>query len=346
MHSKVYGKRFKTIPDNVSGVAVSSHCPRANCSAHQEIANLEREADETSQTLIFCEAWEVVHLARPKRAYVYEQPQEEKKLSLTLRLAGVCRQWRAVALSLPRIWADVHIFMHRQKGEPTLSILRDIIGRSKQANLTIRMHSDPIDELSRIQQLQPALAILRKVSKRWRSLQICLPIHIIKDLFTPDMDLSRISSLYLHSNQDQHSLLFNSDSWHNKSLRPERLSLDSLTFQSIDIAWDRVTHVVAHHFTTDQAMEVIHSAPNLTSFELMQADEESEVTGLYATEIVHENLRHVIYKVLCSELIEAETIFSYCLFPSLTRVEHAVLSRTSDDSFMDHLIRIPHLSRS
>ncbi|KAF9560281.1 hypothetical protein CPC08DRAFT_479792 [Agrocybe pediades] len=372
MHSGIHGKRVDVMPDILPGVTVSSHCPRgdANCSAHQEIANLEHEADEASQklaniltrlanaklatnythstivekfpneilSLIFCEAWDAAYPASMKWSNGDEEPQEEKKLSLAIRLAGVCKQWRAIALSLPHIWTDVHIFMHRQKGEQTLSVLRDILGRSKDATLTISMHSEPIDEHSRIEQLQPALAILRKESGRWRSLQICLPIQIIKALFTPDMDLSRVSSLYLYSNQYRHSPL-SDHFWSNKSLQPDHLSLDSLAFRNIGIAWNRVTHVVAHHFTIDQAMRVIRSAPNLVSFELLEAEEEEEVTGFGSTKFVHENLQHIVYSAPRSELPDAETIFSYCRFPALTRVEHEVLARTAEDSFMDHLMR-------
>ncbi|KAF9560279.1 hypothetical protein CPC08DRAFT_479754 [Agrocybe pediades] len=279
----------------------------------------------------------------PERSDGHEEPQEERKLSIALLLAGVCRKWRAVALSLPQIWADVHIFLHRQIGDKALAILRDIVARSN--DLTIRLYSESVSgDKTRNRALQLALAVLQKESARWRSLQMCMPYQLIKDLFEPNMDLSRIESLYIHSNEDECpiSLL---PLWKTKHLRPQHLSLDApMPPLDIDMPLDRLTHVVAYRFNNDQVMKIVRSAPLLTSIDILDADEETRTSfGLHADYLVHENLRHITYKAKCYSAYDAEevnTLFSESVeYPRLTRVDYDVMLRTRRDQCFDTLDR-------
>ncbi|KAF4622589.1 hypothetical protein D9613_009235 [Agrocybe pediades] len=153
------------------------------------------------------------------------------------------------------------------------------------------------------------------------------------------MDLSRVYSLHVHSNQDYYSSS-SAPMWKDKCLRPQRLSLDSTPMKNINISWDHVTHVVAHNFTIDQAMTVIRSAPLLTSFELMEADEESAREKSYSTDFVHENLQRITYQASSRSSDEiTETIFSFNIFPALQTVDYHTLFRTDDDSLLDNLIQ-------
>ncbi|KAF4623286.1 hypothetical protein D9613_001426 [Agrocybe pediades] len=367
--------RVNVVSYDAAVVDVSSFCPRGHrhCSWCRDIGNLEREADEASKKLasilrrladtkyaanyahgtiveklpneiisaIFCEAWNGVDPSLSERRDGYEGPQKERKLSLALSLSGVCRKWRAIALTLPKIWSDVHVFMHRQKGEEMLSILRDIIGRSKKSTLTIRMHSEPIDNHARIEQLQLALAILQKESERWRSLQMCLPIRIIIDFLKPNMDLSRIQSLYVHSNERDRSVLSDTTVWGNYSLQPQHLSLDGITFKNtINMCWNNTTHVVAHDFTVEQAMKLLHLAHLLTSLTLFETHEDSDEAwdaGTYSRHFLHKNLQHITYIASGTEDGLPDNIFTFGHFPELTRVDHDVKFKTDDNSLMDNL---------
>ncbi|KAF4623848.1 hypothetical protein D9613_001432 [Agrocybe pediades] len=367
-----HSNRVKEVPDNVPSVHISSLCPNGDrgCFACREIGSLEREADEISKKLadvlarltnaksaanhahstilaklpneilsyIFCAAWDAMDPSPPTRSLGYEEPQEDKKMSVALLLAGVCRKWRAIALSLPRIWSDIHVFIHRQKGDNALSIFRDIVKRSNRAGLTIRLYSERVDGIDWFKGLQPALSILQKESERWRSLQMCVPYILVKALLQPNMDLSRVYSLYVHSNEHDYMGLFD-PLWEDKHLRPQCLSLDSPVMKKIDIAWDRVARVVAYQFTADQAMTVIRSAPLLTTLELMQP-EEGSVTELYSKDFVHQHLQHLIYYASdwCSE--ESDTnLFSLNFFPALKTVDYHTMFKTDDDSFLEHLIQ-------
>ncbi|KAF4623285.1 hypothetical protein D9613_001427 [Agrocybe pediades] len=210
MNSNLHSDRVKVVSDGLTVVNVSQSLLTREeaCSVCQDIKNLEQEADEASKTLanaltkltnakttanyahgtilgklpneiislIFCATWDAMEPSLPERSDGHEEPQEERKLSIALILAGVCRRWRAVALSLPQIWSDVHIFLHRQIGDKALAILRDIVARSKHVDLTIRLYSESVSgDKTRNRELQLALAVLQKESARWRSVQMCMP---------------------------------------------------------------------------------------------------------------------------------------------------------------------------
>ncbi|KAF4623850.1 hypothetical protein D9613_001430 [Agrocybe pediades] len=375
MDSNLRRNCVKEVPNDVPSAHSPLLCPNGDvgpgCFECRETGSLEREADEISKKLeniltklanarsatnhshstilvklpneilshIFCAAWDAIDPSPPKCPFGYEEPQEEKKMSIALLLAGVCRKWRAIALSLPRIWSDIHVFIHRQKGDKALSILRNIIARSKHAHLTLRLYSEPLDCMDRIIKLQPALSILQTESQRWRSLQMCLPYELVRAFFEPNMDLSRVDLLYVHSNE--HDYMGLSDPlWKDKGLRPQRLSLYSPAMRNIDLSWDRVTHVVAIDFDTDQVMKVIRSAPLLATLELIEMDEVTEVTGIYSRNFVHANLQHLIYYAgdNCTDG-STESIFYWNVFPALKTVDYHTLFKTDDDSFFEHLVR-------
>ncbi|KAF9560275.1 hypothetical protein CPC08DRAFT_750552 [Agrocybe pediades] len=377
MTPNIHSNRVKEVPDDVPSVHISSLCPNGDggCFACREIGSLEREADEISKKLtdvlarltnaksainhahstilaklpneilsqIFCAAWNSMEPSAPQRDIwdEYEEPQKEKKISVALLLAGVCKKWRALALALPHIWADIYVFIHRQKGDSALSILRDIVKRSNRVGLTIRLYSEPLNgSIGQTEEFGPALSILQKESERWQSLQMCLPYRLVKALFEAKMDLSRVDFLYIHSNDHKYRS-FGNPLWKDKGLRPQHLSLHSPAMKNIDLSWDRVTHVVAIDFDTDQAMTVIRSAPLLTTFELVEPDEVSDMTaGVYSRDFVHHNLQHLIY--YCSNSCSDESmdnIFSHNFFPALTTVDYYTEAKADDDSFLEHLIR-------
>ncbi|KAF9564297.1 hypothetical protein CPC08DRAFT_748525 [Agrocybe pediades] len=358
------------------GSHISSLCLRGNLSyshACREIANLEREADEASKKLaeiferlanakskanyirstmlaklpneilsmIFCAAWSAVDPSPRERGrfQCYVEPQEESRLSVALLVAGVCQKWRAIALSLPHIWADVRIFIHRQKGERALSVLRDILERSKRADLTIRLLSPPNGVIMH-DQIQPALALLHKEVQRWRSLQVCASHAVIRDFFKPPVDLSGVHSLYVRSDIHRRPFTLFFPLWKKKNLRPQHVSFNKFVMANVTISWDRVTHVVANRFTVDQAMTVIRSAPLLTSLELIEPDEREEPQALYSPNFVHENLQRVTYAATerCASRGE-KSIFSFNVFPALKIVDYRTSLSYDEDSFIEHLIQ-------
>ncbi|KAF9560417.1 hypothetical protein CPC08DRAFT_750467 [Agrocybe pediades] len=228
----IHCNHVKEVPDGVLSGHISSLCPNGDggCFACREIESLECEAEKISKKLanvleklinaksarnhahstilaklpneilsyIFCAAWNAVDPSLPERMFGPEEPQGQERMSVALLLAGVCKKWRTIALSLPQIWSGIHVFIHRQHGHRALSILRDIVERSKRADLTVRLYSEDID-YSRIPLLQPALAILQKESERWWSLQMTDDDSLLDNLIRnkpPVQDLTLCGAAY------------------------------------------------------------------------------------------------------------------------------------------------------
>ncbi|KAF9560278.1 hypothetical protein CPC08DRAFT_818349 [Agrocybe pediades] len=285
--------------------------------------------NEIVSIIFFMALEDVRHTSLLKRQYIRQsQEPRQNRLLIAHLLSSVCKKWRHIAVSLPRLWADIDVFLHRQHGNDALSIFRNIIKRSKNAPLTIRLYFEPEDgntysySTITMNQLQPALTILQEESERWQSLKMSVPLKIISDLLRPRMNLSGVRSLYVQSgNQDFHDIGLVSPA-ENNGLQPRHVSFDNLTMKNIDIIWNRVTYISARHFTTLQAMKVVRSAPLLTHLKLKSVDEHPDpALSTYLPDFIHSNLRHIMYEGVDCSVGGAKTIFSFNIFPALTRVE-------------------------
>jgi hypothetical protein len=89
-------------------------------------------------------------------------------LSMALTLSHVCRSWRDVALTSPKLWADVSIRLPWSRCHPDhITWVQKLIARSNQCAISLQFHIDPFSVCS-------ALSIINANSRRIHKLSISI----------------------------------------------------------------------------------------------------------------------------------------------------------------------------
>ncbi|KAF9552280.1 hypothetical protein CPC08DRAFT_295299 [Agrocybe pediades] len=83
--------------------------------------------------------------------------------------------------------------LHRQTATQVVAILEDVLIRSRQAPLTICIHSQRVERMARGARLSlpSILSTLGQQSERWHNIDRCLPLETTKSLFNNTQEPSR-----------------------------------------------------------------------------------------------------------------------------------------------------------
>ncbi|KAF9548955.1 hypothetical protein CPC08DRAFT_715548 [Agrocybe pediades] len=272
---------------------------------------------------------------------------KSERLSQAINLSAVCKQWREVALDMPRLWSDIHVRLHCQVNVGAFAIFDDIMRRSQLLPLSISLYSSPLEYqdpgLADVR-YHPVLGILRKESKRWHSLTMYLPRSVVCDFLDSEAcdDLSNVRSLNVHSTNglgDEVDEDSEFPEWEGKQLQPNNLCLNALTMVGLKTySWSNVTSIVAVGLTARQGSQLLRNAPLLTSYALLRVNESEPTTDL-EPEFVHANLRQLHYDVYHSSDENPGNIFDVNVFPNLTDLNYSSCRRLGDDPFLSYVER-------
>ncbi|KAL0958070.1 hypothetical protein HGRIS_000248 [Hohenbuehelia grisea] len=98
-------------------------------------------------------------------------------------LIQVCKEWSAVALDTPQLWASISLRrdgLRRVRSVGAVNRLVEVhLNRAKQNLLDLTLD---LDALSGVNEHHPALDILMAHSSRWRSLSVVICIHSFREL--------------------------------------------------------------------------------------------------------------------------------------------------------------------
>lgn len=96
---------------------------------------------------------------------------EVPSLSVAFTLSQVCHSWRKVALTSPKLWADLTIRIPWSRCHPDLiSWVKELVSRSNQCLLFLQLHIDPFS-------VGVALSLILANSQRIRKLSICIIVN-------------------------------------------------------------------------------------------------------------------------------------------------------------------------
>ncbi|KAJ7249253.1 hypothetical protein B0H12DRAFT_703407 [Mycena haematopus] len=168
-------------------------------------------------------------------------------------VATVCRKWRNIALATPNLWSDVRLAQEEIKVEALHSLLDLQLQRSGQVPLSI-VFCEPRDTTS-------TLRLLLAVSHRWQSLDLSIFTDSQQELIQTStnhfpvlekLTIRIVPSLELGN-------LFRP----LPLLRELELSWLNCPIPST-LPWSRLTKVTLRDASVVVALDVLHSAPNIT----------------------------------------------------------------------------------
>ncbi|KAF8962551.1 hypothetical protein BDZ97DRAFT_1101449 [Flammula alnicola] len=253
---------------------------------------------------------------------IFSTNRSREQVAAPLRLAGICKTWREIALATPQLWTTMDIKLGeaqfcKQYGELT----RQWLDRSGQQLLSVCLLSDTepdgyypwtADGLPPWRDGLPYFEIIKDHAHRWQHLGLCMdPIYYpaFFDDFpeTPSLRTLKILAPRRHS---PGAPLFRFRE------TPCLRNVEIFGASQIDISWHTVTHFKATKISVDVALEVLRHATHLTHCELHELGS-AEGFSANPIKISSYSLQYLYFAVGHPNAI---CIFDRILLPSLQRL--------------------------
>ncbi|KAF7376132.1 hypothetical protein MSAN_00028100 [Mycena sanguinolenta] len=214
-----------------------------------------------------------------------------------LLLCRVCRAWRDVALSTPRLWASLHIVAHSDHGETGPdSKLRKVIkaidswlSRSGVLPLSISLvRSWTAKEVD----FRPFLETLVPYSSRWNRIRFELetsfsfePMGALSPSDVPSLEVASIDGFEtLDEEVDWRTVSFLG----TPSLRSLLLRHMASSFLAFPVPWNQLRHLsFGEKLTAAQALEMLRQCPNLETCFLNLNNSLVSASGLHPVRMDH-----------------------------------------------------------
>ncbi|KDR69851.1 hypothetical protein GALMADRAFT_160319 [Galerina marginata CBS 339.88] len=212
-------------------------------------------------------------------------------------LAAVCKTWREIALSTPRLWTTVNIFISSIANVPLLTELAlDCMSRSGQLPLTVSITAPAtVTKLDRSirQRVLALFDVIGRFSSRWYRLVLCIRPDLYEDFTDALGCMPLLEDLRLTPVVAQERSCV-SDFCLLEAPRLKHLELSRLFLHKVQIPVHNLTSLEVHAVYINEMLELLKSAPHLivVKFSLI-FDVVEDSYPLPAGPLTHYSLRHL-----------------------------------------------------
>lgn len=271
---------------------------------------------------------EVFYRCLPKTPFIVPRDVESPMV-----LTRVCRHWRAVALSNPRLWSSVSVCLEK--------IVRDTsyrhgceawLARARSVSLSIRVLNDinwiaedPTLVLSAVRWLQPRIAHCDDLWWHGPSLPT---------LFTPKTEIDLpLRRLHVTTHRDSTSISFPGPARHLRSASLQCLSYDLQSLDGILLPWDYLVELNMHFalFSSTSFIQLLTRCGRLHTLivSCLCADDIQlgALRALAPGSITHPTLRRIEIKVVRAGL---DALFNALTLPALEELDVCCCYRERD----------------
>ncbi|KAJ7280816.1 hypothetical protein C8J57DRAFT_1464215 [Mycena rebaudengoi] len=198
-------------------------------------------------------------------------------------LVQICRTWREIALSTPRLWRAIELRLPTRSPTKPLDLLRTWISRSKNCPLSISLQcSTELLEVDFIQAIIPH-------SERWEHIDLKLPIESLR-LIGTDFPLLRSLTLgptrYAEETGDTDSLDAISPFSNAPILKRVTLSSDFGPYE-IQLPWSQLTSISVYFLSPIECTEILQHSASLGEFRCDYVDGASSMDILPVASLRH-----------------------------------------------------------
>lgn len=177
-----------------------------------------------------------------------------------LLFAGICRRWRSVATSTPRLWRDVEIYVSIKRYESQISVLEDWLRYSGDLSLTILINICTKEDLRYWAGHSPCeiARVLAKHSERWETAYLAIPLASFSDI--PAVPFPRLTSLTL-----QTCSFFNADTSKMLGMADQITFLELLSTQAnlFDLPKGRIQRLKVKFISAQECYDLVRRNPDV-----------------------------------------------------------------------------------
>lgn len=298
-------------------------------SAHVRQSLLAHQALTSAARRIPPEVWgEVFYYCLSKTPYIIPRNTQSPMV-----LTRVCRDWRAVAISTPRLWSSLTIYLQKFVCEGHYRHGCEAwLARAKSVPLSIRVFNDMIVEDPML--VSSAVHWLRPLITRWGDLWWhgpSLPTLFIPETGTEiDFPLER---LHITTHRESPSIYFPGPAKHLHSASLQCLNYDVQSLDGIRLPWDHLVELNMHFALVSSTLfiQLLTRCDHLHTLivSCLSADEIQlgALRALAPGSITHPTLRRIEIKVIRAGL---DAIFNALTLPALEELDVCFCYRERD----------------
>ena len=268
---------------------------------------------------------EVFSHCLPKTPYL-----TPKDVESPMVLTQVCRHWRAVAMTTPRLWSSLSISLQKTVSETHRHGCEAWLARAKSVPLAVRilndinMFADPTLVSSVVHWLRPLIAQSNDIWWHGPSLPT---------LFAPDAGTNLLERLRFTSHRDTPSIHFPGPAKRLRSASLQCLNYDLQSLDGIILPWDSLIELNMHFalFSSTVFVQLLTRCARLRTVVVscLSADEVQlgALRALSPGSITHPYLRRIEIKVIRAGL---DAIFGALTLPALEELDVCFCYREGD----------------
>ncbi|KAF7325392.1 F-box domain-containing protein [Mycena venus] len=187
-----------------------------------------------------------------------------------LALCAICRWWREVALSTPRLWSSLLVDFD----DMHVDLYRKWLLRARSAPLSISLKD--WDEKEVLASVDPLLRTFVGLSRQWKNIEIDIGLDLACSIFPVDGDFPLLEHLSVSVHASDLSISF--------CEAPKLREVSILIYNPhIQVPWHQLTTFRTANISISGCIEILRNASNLLDGTFEVADDPPDV----ATPIVH-----------------------------------------------------------
>ena len=243
-------------------------------------------------------------------------------------LGAICRAWRQVAWSTPKLWSTLPISLHRCDNRAYKELVSEWLMRSAQIPLDVSLWNKGLAESLPLTEKyvniwKPLIDIVNGCSSRWRSFSIYAPDLVLAYIIGDSRGTSRLEYLKVDpgpwvleppSYADERSL--HRFSLTNAIPMPSELVSIPMPLRSIDIDWSSLITIEIGKLYLNESLVLLRWTPRLTRCKLndLQGGQDENLPSPTPTH--HHTLQELDIRDQLGQQI-AEQLLGFLILPSL-----------------------------
>lgn len=201
-------------------------------------------------------------------------------LPLAFTFTWVCSRWRAIALTMPQLWSNIHINEERARRFPPVTLLPALLDRCCDSVPISLLFEGTYYPNHKVQ----VLPLLLDHPAQWGSLSLYLKTST--SAFTAQIRarIQRLSTLELHWSSYSAGPDASISEWIEHAPALRHLTMYGVHPKAIQAPWSQLTTVAFHDVPNpgilcSDELDLLRRLPNLTSYTMMSINRDSPVDG-------------------------------------------------------------------